>query len=430
MATSTIPVPPYTEMPPPPPADRGEQDRPRAFNGATRYGLFGPPKMRHPWELPMLGLGIVLSSLAMLTWWLVVIVGIWMIATGEIDPATLNSTDDTTTADTWGGILGEGVASIFGTFFVQVFLLVGIIWIVLWIARAVQHAQLRLQGVRMSSSQFPEGYRMVAEAAAQYGLRRIPDAYVISGSGSLNAFATGHGFRRFVAVYSDMFELGGEVRDPEALRFVIAHEVGHVAAGHTSYLRLVFANLLYQIPILGMAYSRAQEYTADNFGYQTSPSGSAGAVSALAAGKYLNAHVNVHELADRAHREKGFLLHLYVWFTATHPPMTWRAAALRDRSKPGSMWLRPRSASFSSTLPASYDRGRTWPTPEQVIATLDERDAHRPQALREQWGRYPGMNYDGQPPIRDLQVAVPFGERAVHTDAVAQASGPDAGGGQ
>ena len=59
------------------------------------------------------------------------------------------------------------------------------------------------------------------------------------GSGVLNAFASGHGFRRFVVIHSDMFEVGGRTRDPEALRFVIGHEVGHLAAGHVSYFRLV-----------------------------------------------------------------------------------------------------------------------------------------------------------------------------------------------
>ena len=31
----------------------------------------------------------------------------------------------------------------------------------------------------MSPTQFPEGYRMVVEAAAAFGMRRVPDAYVI-----------------------------------------------------------------------------------------------------------------------------------------------------------------------------------------------------------------------------------------------------------
>jgi len=53
--------------------------------------------------------------------------------------------------------------------------------------------------------------------AWEFGLRRVPDAYVVLGNGQLNAFASGHGYRRFVAVNSDLFEIGGRARDPEAL---------------------------------------------------------------------------------------------------------------------------------------------------------------------------------------------------------------------
>ena len=76
---------------------------------------------------------------------------------------------------------------------------------------------------------------MLAEAAEAAGLRRVPDAYVILGNGTMNAFAAGHGFRRYICLYSDLFEIGGKSRDPEALRFIIGHEVGHIAAGHVGY---------------------------------------------------------------------------------------------------------------------------------------------------------------------------------------------------
>ncbi len=145
--------------------------------------------------------------------------------------------------------------------------------LLIYIARAILYAQQRVRGIRMSPTQFPEGYQMVVEAARAAGLRRVPDAYVISGNGTLNAFAAGHGFRRYICVYSDMFEVGGKTRDPEALRYVIGHEVGHIAAGHVSYFRLLFTNSFMRLPVVGQALSRAQEYTADNFGYRLSPDG-------------------------------------------------------------------------------------------------------------------------------------------------------------
>ena len=241
----------------------------------------------------------------------------------------------------------------------------------IWIARALMYARLRVQSVRMSPTQFPEGYRMVAEAALQFGLRRVPDAYVVLGNGVINAFATGHGFRRFVAINSDLFEVGGAVRDPDALRFVIAHEVGHIAAGHVSYLRLVFTNLLAQVPLLCTAYSCSQEYTADNFGYLHAPAGAPGApgvMAVLAAGKYLNADVNVNELADRTAHEKGRWVHVANW-QSSHPVTTWQTHALRDRRRPGHLWFRPGlrgtpGASYLGPLPrAATTHSTTRPPP-------------------------------------------------------------------
>ena len=262
----------------------------------------------------------------------------------------------------------------------------------IWIARALMYAQLRVQSVRMSPTQFPEGYRMVAEAAYQFGLRRVPDAYVVLGNGVINAFAAGHGFRRFVAINSDLFEVGGAVRDPDALRFVIGHEVGHIAAGHVSYLRLVFTNLLSQVPLLGTAYSRSQEYTADNFGYLHAPAGAPGVMAVLSAGKYLNADVNVNELADRAAHEKGLWVHIANW-QSSHPVTTWRSHALRDRRRPGHLWFRP---GLRGTPGASYV-GPLPPGSDDSLAVSDP--GGRAHAAGSRGGRAPGRF---RPAVRSL----------------------------
>lgn len=208
--------------------------------------------------------------------------------------------------------------------------------------RGVVYAQPRVNGVQMTPSQFPEGHRMVVEAAARYGLEYVPDAYVVLGNGQINAMASGHGFRRYVIVYSDLFEIGGRARDPQALEFVIGHEVGHIAAGHTSYWRQLATVVGLNIPVIGSALSRAQEYTADNFGYYTRPAGAPGTIGVLAAGKYMLSGVDFDQFADRATHETGF----FTWAVnalASHPVLTWRAAALRDRTRPGAMLFRPKT---------------------------------------------------------------------------------------
>lgn len=369
---------------------RAQPEDPNLINGATTHGILGQQRIRHPWEIPLLITGIVLTVIAYIIWIIYVVSALIANLLGN---GTLFN-------ELWANI---SILPIIVQLAVVLPLFPGVAW---WV-RATQYAQLRATGVRMSPTQFPEGYRMVVEAAEQFGLRRVPDAYVVMGSGVVNAFAAGHGFRRFVVLHSDMFEIGGRSRDPEALRFVIGHEVGHLAAGHVSYLRLVFANVINFIPFLGPAYSRAQEYTSDNFGYAFAPAGAAGVMGVLAGGKYLNAEVNVNELADRAATDPSFFVHWTNW-NRSHPVTTWRAHALRDRSKPGALWIRPSGALFTSPLPPGHVWSSRYPTPASARAMLDAADRVRPAGAGDQFGRFPGADYSARPSMRAIQTAAPL----------------------
>lgn len=366
-----------------PPAQRPPAP-PNLTNGATIHGWRSLPGLRHPAEMPLVWVCVAVSFLIYTGWLLALVwLAVTALAGGPTEvPQTLS---EQAGAELYELLTDGGILS-------QLALVAPMLPIALWIGRAMLYARQRANGVQMSPTQFPEGYRMVVEAAQAFGMRRVPDAYVVLGNGTINAFASGHGFRRFIVVYSDLFEVGGKARDPEALRFVISHEVGHLAAGHVSYLRLLGTQLAAQIPLLGPALSRAQEYTADNFGYALAPSGTPGVMGLLAGGKYLGAQVNLHALADRATREKGLWLHLVVW-ASSHPVHTWRAHALRDRTRPGRIMIRPeeRTAWFPPVQPAgSLDSGQ-WPTPAQVLEVLD---ASGPAVPEEQFGRYPGVDYE------------------------------------
>ena len=210
-----------------------------------------------------------------------------------------------------------------------------------WLVRGQLMARLRVSSVKITPTQYPQAYAMVQEAAAFFGMKRAPDAYVVLGNGAINAAASGHGFRRFIFIYSDLFEVGGRLKNPDALRFIIGHEVGHIAAGHASYWRWLGTFGAQILPFIRPVFSRSQEFTADNYGYAWCPQGSAPAMQTLAVGKYLNPTVDINAVADRAEQEKGF----FVWLVnalASHPVLAWRAHALRDRSAPGRLVWRPR----------------------------------------------------------------------------------------
>ena len=365
--SSTAPVPP-AGVPAP------EATPPTLLNGATVHGLGGIKPLRHPAELPLLWASVLLSGLGL---------GLWAVLCGWL----LTVPEPTG----WLAEVREFLVGDATSYGAQFLLFVPLIPVIVWVVRALLYAQQRSLAVQMSPTQFPEGYRMVVEAAQHFGLRRVPDAYVVLGNGTINAFASGHGFRRFIVVHSDLFEIGGKARDPEALRFVIGHEVGHLAAGHVSWFRIVATMLASNIPLLSQALSRAQEYTADNHGYSVAPEGVPGAIGLLSGGKYLGAQVNLHAMADRAAREKGLWLHLVVW-GSSHPVHTWRAHALRDRRAPGRIMRRPKESTawFPPATATGSSASAQWLTPGQALAMLD---AYGPRTDEEQFGRYPGVEY-------------------------------------
>ncbi len=205
--------------------------------------------------------------------------------------------------------------------------------LLVFFVRGQLYARQRVNGVRITEAQFPDAYRMVQDAARAFGMSQVPEAYIVLGNGTINAFASGHGFRRYVAVHSDLFEVGGRLGDPDALRFVIGHEVGHIAAGHTSFWRQFAVSIAQVIPGVGSTLGRAQEYSADNHAYEFCPEGVQG-IRVLAAGKYLYPAVDFDDIAARAHTDTGFFVML-VNLLSSHPVNTFRFAALADRSTPG-----------------------------------------------------------------------------------------------
>ncbi|BDA63822.1 M48 family metallopeptidase [Actinomyces capricornis] len=379
-------------------------ERPTLFNGATTHGMMGIRQLRHRCEIPLVTAASIVAVLLYTTWIALVV---WLIAVP--DPTG-------TGADLRRLIIDDAQGT-------ELLLALPALPLIIWMGRALLYADLRARSVQMSPTQFPEGYRMVVEAAQSYGLRRVPDAYVVLGQGQINAFASGHGFRRFVAVNSDLFEVGGKARDPEALRFVIGHEVGHLAAGHVSFGRTLLSSLIGQVPLLGPALSRAQEYTADNHGYSQAPRGVTGVIGLLGAGKYLGAQVNLHAVADRATRERGWWLHLAAW-SGSHPVLTWRAHALRDRSRHGRLMIRPpeSTAWFPPVQPSGSMFSSLWPTPSEVLARLDS-TTPRVHA-EEQFGRYPGVDY--RVPRDEVRLADPT---PVPLVGAVQSAGPAVGSG-
>src|SRR5699024_7270079 len=92
---------------------------------------------------------------------------------------------------------------------------------------------------------------------------------------------------------------------------------------------------------------------------------------------------------------------------SSHPVVTWRAHALRDRSKPGSLWIRPTGALYTSPLPPGSTWSSRYPTPGDALAMLAAADAGRPAGHSGQFGRFTGIDYSDRPSVRAIPTAAP-----------------------
>src|SRR5581483_10704033 len=84
--------------------------------------------------------------------------------------------------------------------------------------------------VKVSERQFPHTHEMVRDGCYILDLPEVPEVFVIQNPVP-NAMALGLGKKPFLVITTGMINLS----DPEELRWVVGHELGHVLSGHAVY---------------------------------------------------------------------------------------------------------------------------------------------------------------------------------------------------
>src|SRR5215218_650002 len=193
--------------------------------------------------------------------------------------------------------------------------------------RQLTRAGTRGSAVRLSPRQFPDIYAVKDDFARRLNLRKDPEIYLMSGNGTLNAFAASTFGYDFVVIHSELFSNTYE-RNKDALAFIIGHELGHLRLGHTRLWYQLSTAYVDRVPLLGGFLSRAREFSCDRHGAYLAPRGEEGLVW-LAAGRYGYKEVDVDERLEQARAFRGF------WPTMaqlpqSHPSTVRRLKALRD----------------------------------------------------------------------------------------------------
>jgi Zn-dependent protease with chaperone function len=194
---------------------------------------------------------------------------------------------------------GPMVEAIRIAFFALLLLVPGLV-----VYRQLTRAGIRGSAVRLSPQQFPDIHAVKENFARRLDLRRDPEIYLMSGNGTLNAFAASTFGYDFVVIHSELFSNTYE-RNKESLAFIIGHELGHLRLGHTRLWYQLSTAYVDRVPLLGGFLSRAREFSCDRHGAYLAPQGEEGLVL-LAAGRYVYKEVDVGELLEQAQRFRGF----------------------------------------------------------------------------------------------------------------------------
>nr|WP_200252492.1 M48 family metallopeptidase [Corynebacterium pygosceleis] len=187
--------------------------------------------------------------------------------------------------------------------------------------------------IELTEKQLPELYAIYAEPGERMGFDTpggpdLPKLHLHNGNGVMNAYATECRKRAaYIVLNSDIVDLAYVHGDFGALRFIMAHELGHVKCRHISLWRLIYVPAM-TLLFLGESATRAQEYTADRVAAYYAP-GDVLTMVDLFAGKNLGHRIDVDEYfrTSDAHGEGLWLR--FADFRSDHAVGFRRMGALR-----------------------------------------------------------------------------------------------------
>jgi len=182
---------------------------------------------------------------------------------------------------------------------------------------------LKGTAVKITEEQFPDLHQRMMACCQKVGLESRPEAYLLHGDGIFNAFATKFLGRNFVVLYSDVVDALEE--HPDAINFYIGHELGHIKQKHLKWGPYLAPSSI--MPLLGPAYSRAREYTCDQYGLAccASPESAVKGIAALAAGHSRWRSLNLRAYLRQTESTGGFWMSFHE-LTGDYPWLVKRMA--------------------------------------------------------------------------------------------------------
>jgi len=189
-------------------------------------------------------------------------------------------------------------------------------------------------GAVVTEKQFPDLHKYYEECCNELGMEKRPTMILIQMDGMFNAFATRFLRKHYVVLLSDVVDALQD--EPEAIKFYIGHELGHVSRNHI--MRGFYLFPVFWVPLLNSAYSRACELTCDRHGLACcdTEDSAVKAMSALAVGGERWKTMSTDAYLEQKSYTRGFWMSLHEIF-ARYPWLVRRIARLHKDPEKRSM---------------------------------------------------------------------------------------------
>ena len=196
-----------------------------------------------------------------------------------------------------------------------------------------KRAAERLHLTVISREQFPEVHRIVEGLCREAGIEGMP-AVFLSKDPAVDPCTSAPGLRPHLLLGSDVLAGCQENDTPEALRFMLAHQVGHLALHHHTRRWLWLSTAILGTPALRTVFLRLLELHADLWAVRAAPEGADGALALCAVGKDNYLGVQRGEQMRHWRRQRAVLSQAARW-TGEQVPAAERITRL-DRWLPAS----------------------------------------------------------------------------------------------
>ena len=189
-------------------------------------------------------------------------------------------------------------------------------------------AYIKGTAVRITPDQFPDLYKQYRKCCRTLEITDIPEIYMLHADGAFNAFATRFMRRHYVVLFSDMVDALSSKE--EALNFYIGHELGHIHRNHIFWGTILMpAGVL---PLIGSGYSRAREYTCDNYGLACceDPHNAMIGLAALSAGAQRWKTLSIDKYIEQAQESGSFWMSFHE-LVSDYPWLVKRVARISSK---------------------------------------------------------------------------------------------------